>query len=381
MRRIDSRKSAAIALVEAAYSLPADESAWLEGVLEAAVPVMGNAVFASGIIYNRPPGARSARVQTWKHVGASDHMERAAREYATKVPTDVERLWLRIGTANTVSQISPESRQLCRSFAAKTGEAADALLLNAREPDGRGASVAMFLPVETQLKPDERERWRKLGAHLTAGHRVWRGVTSMKRDPTALPCGAEAVLDPTMYRVVDAAGSGKDRDVVEKLRDSARRIDHARGRLRKTDPAEALETWRALVRGRWSMLDWFDSDGRRFVLGMRAPSGDLRRPRRKRKADRLPTRRLEGNGLGRARWSHAQVGCQDTTPARREDARLRPTVQRHERGQTQLGDLCLGLAKIAARHPKIVREAAGRKPPSATGGGGTNPQQTPGSPR
>jgi len=271
MRRLNSKKSAAIALVEAAYSLPADESAWLEGVLQAALPVMGNAVFASGMIYSRPPEARSARVQTWKHVGASDHMERAAREYATKVPTDVERLWLRIGTANTVSQISPESRQLCQSFAAKTGEAADALLLNAREPDGRGASVAMFLPVETKLKPDERERWRKLGAHLTAGHRVWRAVTSMKRDPTALPCGAEAVLDPTTYRVVDAAGSGKDRDVVEKLRDSARRIDHARGRLRKTDPAEALETWRALVRGRWSMLDWFDSDGRRFVLGIPNP--------------------------------------------------------------------------------------------------------------
>jgi DNA-binding CsgD family transcriptional regulator len=26
--------------------------------------------------------------------------------------------------------------------------------------------------------------------------------------------------------------------------------------------------WRALVRGRWSMVDWFDSDGRRFVLGV-----------------------------------------------------------------------------------------------------------------
>jgi DNA-binding CsgD family transcriptional regulator len=271
MRRIDSRKSAAIALVEAAYSLPADESAWLEGVLEAAVPVMGNAVFACGMIYNRPPGARSARVQTWKHVGALGHMERAAREYANKVPTDVERLWLRIGTANTLSQISPGSRQLCRSFAAENGIAADALLLNALEPDGRGASVAMFLPVETQLKPGERERWRKLAAHLTAGHRVWRAVASMNRDPTTLPCGADAVVDPTTFRVIDAAGCSEDPSFSKKLRDSARRIDRARGQLRRTDPDEALETWQALVRGRWSMLDWFDSDGRRFVLGIPNP--------------------------------------------------------------------------------------------------------------
>jgi len=271
MRRLDSKKSAAIAFVEAAYSLPTDESAWLEQVLEAALPVTGNAVFASGIIYSRPPGARSARVQTWKHVGALGHMERAAREYAKKVPTDVERIWLGIGTANTVSEISPESRQLCQSFAAKTGVAADALLLNALEPDGRGASVAMWLPVETELKRDERERWRKLGAHLTAGHRVWRAVASMNGDPTALPCGAEAVVDPTTFRVVDAAGSGKERGVAETLRESARRVDRARGGLRKTDPEEALKTWWALVRGRWSMLDWFDSDGRRFILGIPNP--------------------------------------------------------------------------------------------------------------
>ena len=88
MRRLNSKKSAAIALVEAAYSLPADESAWLEVVLQAALPVVGDAVFASGMIYSRPPGARGARVQSWKHVGASDHMERAARAYANKVPTD-----------------------------------------------------------------------------------------------------------------------------------------------------------------------------------------------------------------------------------------------------------------------------------------------------
>jgi len=271
MRRLDSRKSAAIDLVEAAYSLPTDESAWLDAVLRAALPVMGNALFASGMIYSRPPGARSARVQTWKHVGALGHMERAAREYAKKVPTDVERIWLGIGTANTVSEISPESRQLCQSFAAKTGVAADALLLNALEPDGRGASVAIFLPVETRLEPDERERWKMLGAHLTAGYRVRGAVASMNSDPTPLPCGADAVVDPTTFRVMDAAGCGKDQSLARTLRDSARRVDRSRGRLRKTNPDEALETWQALVRGRWSMLDWFDSDGRRFVLGIPNP--------------------------------------------------------------------------------------------------------------
>jgi DNA-binding CsgD family transcriptional regulator len=278
MRRLDSRKSAAIDLVEAAYTLPTDESAWLEAVLQAALPVMGNAVFASGMIYSRPPEARRARVQTWKDVGASDDMQGAVREYANEMPRVEESLLLRIGTANTVSQISPGSRQLCRSFAAKTGAASDALLLNALEPDGRGASVGIFLSKETRLEPGERERWKMLGAHVTAGHRVWRAVASMKSDPSPLPCGADAVLDPTTFRVTDAAGRGKDQSLVPTLRDSARRVDRARGRLRETNPDEALETWRALVRGRWSMLDWFDSDQRRFVLAVPNPP-DLGDPR------------------------------------------------------------------------------------------------------
>jgi DNA-binding NarL/FixJ family response regulator len=30
----------------------------------------------------------------------------------------------------------------------------------------------------------------------------------------------------------------------------------------------ALETWKALVRGRWSLVDWFDTDGRRYLLAI-----------------------------------------------------------------------------------------------------------------
>ncbi|MDH3655146.1 MAG: hypothetical protein OEN21_12815 [Myxococcales bacterium] len=243
----------------------------MEGVLEAALPATGNAVFASGIIYSCPSSAWRAQVQTWKHVGLSRHMERAVSEYAATVPRHVERLWLGVGTANTGSQISLESHRFCQTFAAQTDAAADVLLINALEPDGHGASVAVFLPVETELKRDERERWKMLGAHLTAGYRVWRAVASMNSDPTPLPCGAEAVVDPTTFRVIDAAGCSEDPSLLDTLRDSARRVDRARGRLPKTNPVEALETWWALVHGRWSMLDWFDSDGRRFVLGIPNP--------------------------------------------------------------------------------------------------------------
>ncbi len=55
------------------------------------------------------------------------------------------------------------------------------------------------------------------------------------------------------------------------MRDAAVRADRARGELRRTDPDEALKIWKALVQGRWSVVDWFDSDGRRFVLALPNP--------------------------------------------------------------------------------------------------------------
>ena len=52
---------------------------------------------------------------------------------------------------------------------------------------------------------------------------------------------------------------------------AAVQVDRARGALRRQDPDEALAIWRALVSGRWSMIDWFDSDDRRYVLALPNP--------------------------------------------------------------------------------------------------------------
>jgi DNA-binding CsgD family transcriptional regulator len=45
-------------------------------------------------------------------------------------------------------------------------------------------------------------------------------------------------------------------------------MDRARGRLRRDDPETALKIWWALLRGRWSMVEWFDTDRRRYILAV-----------------------------------------------------------------------------------------------------------------
>jgi DNA-binding NarL/FixJ family response regulator len=48
--------------------------------------------------------------------------------------------------------------------------------------------------------------------------------------------------------------------------------------LRRKDPDEALSMWRALVEGRYSLVDRFESDGKRFLVAYEIPPG-LQDPR------------------------------------------------------------------------------------------------------
>jgi DNA-binding CsgD family transcriptional regulator len=77
--------------------------------------------------------------------------------------------------------------------------------------------------------------------------------------------GGEAVLTPG-GKVLHAVG--ETRAARDALRRLAVAIDRARGRLRHHDPEAALEGLAALVDGRWSLVDKFESDGKRFVLAI-----------------------------------------------------------------------------------------------------------------
>jgi DNA-binding CsgD family transcriptional regulator len=78
---------------------------------------------------------------------------------------------------------------------------------------------------------------------------------------------AEAILRPD-GRAEHATGLAKERGSLEQLRSGVAAIEHAR-RLAADDPHEALAIWEALVEGRWSLLDCFERDGRRYWVAHR----------------------------------------------------------------------------------------------------------------
>ena len=116
-----------------------------------------------------------------------------------------------------------------------------------------------------------------LAAHLSSGLRL-RGALADSSSPSRsangdLPCGAHALLDAKTFQVTEALEDARLPGSLQALREAAIRMDRARGPLRKNDTEEALKIWWALLRGRWSMVEWFDTDQRRYILAVpNAPS-------------------------------------------------------------------------------------------------------------
>jgi DNA-binding NarL/FixJ family response regulator len=70
----------------------------------------------------------------------------------------------------------------------------------------------------------------------------------------------------TSGRCAHAEGAAEPGEAREALRQAVLASERARGSMRRTDPDDALELWKALVAGRWSLVEHFDTDGHRYLV-------------------------------------------------------------------------------------------------------------------
>jgi DNA-binding CsgD family transcriptional regulator len=108
--------------------------------------------------------------------------------------------------------------------------------------------------------------WHRIAIHLSAGWRL------AGRAPDADADDVEAILTAD-GRLAHASGPGASTQNRQLLRQATQDIDRARSRSGRGDPLAALELWQGLLAGRWSLVEHFDSDGRRFMLARRNDPG------------------------------------------------------------------------------------------------------------
>lgn len=278
---MDQLDSAIIDFTEAAYDLELSDADWLPTVLKRGLPVLDHGLGVACMEYGLPPEGGAVELRKI-HLGSGpeDFPERHLRALET-TPPEVLRRQVRPGGASTASMTAGCDKSELAHYTSYVDYCKDLLYITA--VDSRGAGVAVVAPLAeiTSLSRVEAQRWQMLAAHLEAGHRLRENLAaqSASEQPTTdLPHDAEAIFDARSYRITDVIGRAKTDTAMRRLRQAAVAVDRARGAMRRDDPYHALTIWRALVDGRWSTVDWFDTDGRRFVLAIPNPP-DIRDPR------------------------------------------------------------------------------------------------------
>ena len=133
------------------------------------------------------------------------------------------------------------------------GGATDAWGLFARAADDTLVCVSYTLARRGRTPPPAKRFWKSVTFHIAAAARLRR----------ALDASPEAIFTPG-GTLLHAAGIARDPEHREALRHAARAIDRAR--LKKAEPIAAIESWTAMVSGRWTLVDQFESDSKRFVV-------------------------------------------------------------------------------------------------------------------
>lgn len=127
---------------------------------------------------------------------------------------------------------------------------------------GGGFFFGAFLAERTDLGSAFTRRWMSVASHLAAIRRL-----HTKLEDRTVFDAADMIFDPLTGRVEDGrVGSS----VLTKLRAAARNLDFVRSTRATED--ERLARWGALVAGKWSLVDAFDADDRRFIVAL--PNAD-----------------------------------------------------------------------------------------------------------
>ncbi len=267
---MEASLDAAIDVVERAYDLEVLPEDWLPSVLSAGASLFDLGMGCYGTISS---GTSPEGVPIITQLGSSPGAEsiaigviEAAKEAGPALVSAASR-----AVRGTVYLLSDHLDRFPEAYEGITKHAGckDILSITAVDPDAFGVHVGIPSAELLSLDRRNREFWQMLEVHLAAGHRLRRSIgqqgDAAGMPMTEIPLAADALIDPSRFLIAHAIGPARDRSAATRLREAARMVDKARGQLRNR-PEEALRMWKGLVRGRWTLVDWFDSDGRRFLL-------------------------------------------------------------------------------------------------------------------
>lgn len=245
-----------IGAIELAYDRTNDETTWLSEITTRIAPAFaGPSGAVTAFVYDL---ATPTEIQLGTTIGVGKE-RRYEREHYEKQ----HEVGSNYGPVARVYECDPytllsrvvgvePARESIRA-AGMVGDDAVGLRANATPMSG----VILTTHVAKGYRLKNRELWTRFAAHLGTALRLRRAKDELSGED------APAVLSPN-----GRLEHGNDEAIAAStaLASAAKAMDRARGKLRRLDPEAASAIWRTMVRGEWSLVDWYDHDGKRFLL-------------------------------------------------------------------------------------------------------------------
>ena len=237
-------------IIEAAYDVDQSDEVWLDGLTRAARPIVDRGLGATAYLYDArdPTNLRILSMSVPSEIDGG-----ALTAFLGGVPPEyVASTWRKpFGLASSTEGFEgPLENALHAMFGAR-----DVIAINGRDTSGFGVWLGSLVPARVEMTDDHASLLERIAPHLASACRLRRRV---QRQP-------EAVLDP-QGNVVDATGDATLNDARAALSLAATRIEEARGPMRSGDTARAVGGWKGLVSARWTLVDKFERDGKRFLV-------------------------------------------------------------------------------------------------------------------
>lgn len=253
-----------LSLVEHAYQLEHSNEQWYRRIAELASRIVPGAEGAMAYSFDASSPGEGVQIRNWGASSVPDSFVEATLELNRRTDaTDAARFYRQGILCGTVSEVlmrngsSTATNESYRSAVADRG-VPDTFGLTASNPSWTGLAVNSPLEALTTIGARTRRAWLQTGVHLHAAFRLRQSLESSSATP-------EAVIDPNRG-IVHCESAAKPKSLRESLQQAVRRVDAARTANGPKEADEALGMWEGLVRGRWTLIETFESDGRRHFV-------------------------------------------------------------------------------------------------------------------
>jgi DNA-binding CsgD family transcriptional regulator len=255
-----------LAIVEAAYAQGRSDQEWVQGLADAARPIVDAGLGVMAYNYDAS-GRGGVQLGAMAQAGGEMDLQAKGRAFAASLtpdqvrpfysaspPTEVLRNLFRPGPPTAVSLAA--SLEILEKGPAVV---MDAIGIRGHNPDARGCVITAASTGPYRIPPRTRASLDRVASHIAAAHRLRRRQASL--EPLAR---AEAIFSAKgrLEHVADAASPSAVLQAAVEKRLLGQRV-------RAEEPERALELWRALVAGYFTVVDHVDHDGKRFLLAHR----------------------------------------------------------------------------------------------------------------